>query len=137
MPPYGLLRDLAVGTEYGLDAGQIDKFFEAYRNLVTEIGFDDFEPVLPDLIMQPPARSGGVLRGSMEREATVSLAQRLHDGNELFRSQLARVCGAWRSRLNRVDPWFIACDLAELDTILQVLKSLGPWMSKSRCAGQG
>lgn len=123
--PMDSLRDLAVGPEYGLDAGQIDNFFEAYRGLVTEIGFDDFEPDRSDLIMQRPARSGGVRRGSMEREATLSLAQRLHDGNKLFRSQLARVCGAWRARLNTVDPWFIACDLAELDTILQLLKKLG------------
>ncbi len=58
----------------GLELTRADRcLFGTCHNLAVEIGFDDFEPSLPDLIMYPAVHSGGVFRGNLEREATLSV----------------------------------------------------------------
>lgn len=112
-------------AQWDLRGGTVASFLDKYRLLVTELGFDDFEPDNSEFLYAKPSHGKGVIRGRAERAASVALAQTRYEANQKFRDALARVCRCWFERVAAERPRFAIRTLDELCDLMFVLEELG------------
>ena len=100
-------------------------FLENYRKLVTEIGFDDFEPDSSELIYRKPAHGRGVLRGQKEREIALQRISTNIQRRADFSSDLKQMCEMWFVLLDSKFPRLICNETGQLNKTLDTLSALG------------
>lgn len=101
------------------------KFIDAYRSIVQETGFDDFEPDNSEILAVTSKRNAGCLRGAAERERGLTAAHRLSKSDDKFAEHLRLFVNLWIERTNPSFPWFVACSKDEVIQIIELLSSLG------------
>ena len=118
-------RQIDQSQQFYLGKKDARKFFDAYRFIVQNFGFDDFEPGNSEILTRPPKRSAGCLRGAAERERGLTAAHRLSKSSPIFAGNLNWFVGIWLERSNPESPWFVAYNKDELIRIMDVLKNIG------------
>lgn len=118
------LRNVA-DSRWDLKGASVTSFLDKYRLLVTELGFDDFEPDNSEFLYAKPSHGKGVVRGRAERAASLFLAQTRYQANQKFRDALVRVCSWWFERVATERPRFAIRTSDELRDLMFVLDELG------------
>jgi site-specific recombinase XerD len=96
-----------------------------YRKLVSETGFDDFEPEGSELVCRKPKHGNGLLRGQNEREITLQRISFKNQKQEDFFPIIKNLCESWFLSLTPDSPRLVCRETTELDNTLDALLSLG------------
>lgn len=112
-------------TQWALDSKVVANFLDRYRLLVTEVGFDDFEPDNSELLYAKPLRGNGVVKGRAERASSVARAHARCETSQSFRDALIRVCRSWSDRVAVERARFSCRTQEELNDLIFVLDELG------------
>lgn len=109
-------------------------FIYAYKAIILQTGFDDFEPSNSELLVVPSKYNSAATRGAKERERGLTAAHRLSTQSDFFGENLKRFTDIWIERTDVGSPWFVARTHDELALIFDVLTAIGVTRSQFELA---
>lgn len=111
-------------SEGRLRGDEVAKFIEAYRCLVADIDFRDFEPEGGELATDSPINRAGLERSAPRRQAVLARLEDLQK-QQPARVALRRLRDSWRQWVAPQRPLLICRQPDDLSHLLEVLLKLG------------
>ncbi len=124
-----------ISKKLGVSSTKIDAFLQSYQNLITQLGFDYFEPDNSELVKANIKNSRGTLKGSKERERSLATARAQFLKSEIFAKKLQELIFHWINRVNSKSPWFVARNIHEVELHVEVLIAMGATRDQFEFAG--
>jgi predicted transcriptional regulator len=112
-------------AEHELSFAAADLLIETYQELLTETGFDDFEPISSELVGTAPKFARGVRRGQDERRRFLANAYQAFSTDPAHMQSLQALCTGWRIHVAADSPFIVAKNPSQALEYVQTLVMLG------------